>query len=925
MPIGRSSIIPLAPSLLIGMFVGFARGDSPPIDAGSRARELLAEKCLACHSPDPRKGGLDLTRRASALLTGKDGAVVVPGRPDESLLIEKIESGEMPPGRPLEAGEIAAFRGWIESGAAYEIEPLLARRAGPDWWSLRPIRRVPVPAVKEAGWVRTPIDAFLLDRLERDGLGHAPPADRATFLRRVSFDLIGLPPTPEEVDAFVADRSPDAFERLVDRLLDSPRYGERWGRHWLDVVRFAESHGYETNSLRPDAWPYRDYAIRAFNHDTPFARFVEEQLAGDALPDADWLARSATGFLVAGSHDVVGNQAPEAALQQRADDLDDMIAATSTAFLGLTVQCARCHDHKFDPIAQRDYYGLQAAFAGVTHASREIPRDDPATRLEADRVRLELGRLDRALDDLEPLADLEPRETTRPPVSPIRNVERFEPVEARFVRLTIDSTDGGSEPCLDELEVWSSEAEPRNVASADLGGKPSASSSLRGYDIHRVEHLNDGRYGNARSWISAEAGRGWAQVEFRETTKVDRVIWGRDREAKYADRTAVDYRVEVALEPGVWRVVASSRDRMARSGTIGPEAGSTERARMLRLQDELRKKLESLGSTVKVYAGTFSQPGPTRLLRRGDPLQPLEPLGPSGVKVVGPSFDLPMNTPEADRRLALARWIADPANPLPARVMVNRAWHYHFGRGLVSTPSDFGFNGDRPSHPELLDWLAGEYLANGGRLKPIHRLIVLSNAYRQSSRLDERARSLDGDNRRIWRFSPRRLEAEEIRDAILSVSGTLDLAMGGPGYDLWRPNTNYVVVFEPKVDLGPETFRRMVYQFRPRSQPDPTFGAFDCPDGGLVAPRRNSSTTALQALNLLNSRFVLDQAGHFAARLAREAGPDPVDQADRAFRLAFGRAPSVAEREAAASLIRDHGAVSLCRALFNANEFLHVP
>jgi mono/diheme cytochrome c family protein len=566
MRIDRSRIIPSVGTLLITAFAGLAEGDEPSKDAASRVRGLLADKCLACHAPEPKKGGLDLTRRASALEGGENGPAFVPGRPAESLLIEKVEGGEMPPGRPLEPGEVAAFRAWIEAGAGYEVEPLLARRAGPDWWSLRPVGRVAVPRVKDEKWVRTPVDAFLLDRLERDGLGHAPEADRATFLRRVSFDLIGLPPSPEEVDAFVADPSPDAHERLVDRLLASPRYGERWGRHWLDVVRFAESHGYETNNLRPDAWPYRDYVIRAFNLDTPFPRFAEEQLAGDALPDADWLSRSATGFLVAGSHDVVGNQAPEAALQQRADDLDDMIAATSTAFLGLTVQCARCHDHKFDPITQKDYYGLQAAFAGVAHASRDIPRDDPAARLEAAEARLELARLDRELDDLEPLANPGGQGASRPPVDPRRNVERFEPVEARSVRFAITSTNSATEPCLDELEAWSSEAEPRNVASAALGGRPSASSSLSGYDIHRVEHLNDGRYGNGRSWIGAEGDRGWAQVEFARTTRIDRVVWGRDREGNYSDRTPLDYTVEVATEPGQWRVVASSRDRLAKAG-----------------------------------------------------------------------------------------------------------------------------------------------------------------------------------------------------------------------------------------------------------------------------------------------------------------------------------------------------------------------
>ena len=884
-------------------------------DPAGRAREVLADRCLSCHSPDPKKGGLDLTRRASLLAGGEGGPAIAPGKPGASLLIEKLEAGEMPPGRRLAPEDLAAFRAWVEAGAPYEVEPLLARRAGPDWWSLRAIRRPEVPP-----GAANPVDAFLLDRLRRDGLEPAPPATRADLIHRVSFDLIGLPPTPEEVEAFEADDATDAFERLVDRLLASPHYGERWGRHWLDVVRFAESHGYETNNLRPDAWPYRDYVIRAFNRDTPFPRFVEEQLAGDSLPGADWLSRSATGFLVAGSHDVVGNQVPEAALQQRADDLDDMVAATSTAFLGLTVQCARCHDHKFDPILQRDYYALQAAFAGVNHASRPIPRDDPAAALARVEALRDLAQVDRALDDLEPLADPGASVATRPPVDPLRNVERFAPTSARFVRFTVQSTRSGDDPCLDELEAWTTEPVPRNVASASFSGKPSASSAYPGSELHRVEHLNDGRIGNGRSWISAERASGRAQVEFAEAATIDRVVWGRDREGKYADRTASRYTVEVADEPGRWRVVASSADR----GTA-PAAPSADRDRLARERDALRKRLATLGDSVVAYAGTFSEPGPTHILRRGDPTQPLDRVAPAGVKTVRPALELAVDAPEASRRLALARWIGDPANPLAPRVMVNRLWHYHFGRGLVATPSDFGFNGDRPSHPELLDWLASEFLAGGGRLKPIHRRIVLSDAYRRSSRMDQKAHSVDAENRKLWRFTPRRLEAEEIRDAILSVAGTLDPAAGGPGYDLWKPNTNYVVVFDPKADLGPDTFRRMVYQFKPRSQPDPTFGAFDCPDGGLVAPRRNTSTTALQAFNLLNGRFALDQARRLADRLAREAGPDPDAQADRAFRLAFGRPPTSDERAGASTLIRDHGASMLGRALFNSNEFLHVP
>jgi Protein of unknown function (DUF1553) len=326
-----------------------------------------------------------------------------------------------------------------------------------------------------------------------------------------------------------------------------------------------------------------------------------------------------------------------------------------------------------------------------------------------------------------------------------------------------------------------------------------------------------------------------------------------------------------------------------------------------------------------VYAGTFSQPGQTHLLVRGDPTRKGPEVRPSTVAAIQPTVVLGTRSPESQRRAALARWIADAANPLPARVMVNRVWHYHFGRGIVATPSDFGFNGALPSHPELLDWLASTYIAGGWRLKPIHRLIVTSSVYRQLSRLDPNAHGIDRDNRLLWRMTPRRLEAEAIRDAILATSGWLDTRMGGPGYNIWEPNTNYVAVYKPRTELGRDAFRRMVYQFKPRSQADPTFSAFDCPDAALVAPRRNISTTALQALNLLNSRFVIQQATNFARRLETEVGPDPGCQVERGFRLAFGREPSPSERNAAVVLIGSVGSAAFCRALFNANEFIYVP
>ena len=880
--------------------------------------KLLTDSCLSCHDPATKKGGLDLSRRESALAGGETGEGFTPGQPDASLLIEKVASGEMPPkGTKLSAAQVATLRAWVAADAPYEGEPLAARRAGPDWWSLRPIARPSVPASPGGSWARNPIDAFVLARLASAGLAPAPEADRATLIRRVTFDLTGLPPTPAEVDAFLADPAPEAYDRLVDRLLASPRFGERWARHWLDAVRFGESHGYETNALRPNAWPYRDWAIRAANRDLPFARFVAEQFAGDALPDGDWLARSATGFLVGGTHDVVGNQAPEGIKQQRVDDLDDMITATGSAFLGLTVHCARCHDHKFDPISQADYYGLQAVFAGVQHSDRMVPAPDldRRHRLRAD-LDAELVRLDAS----EPPASPGAISPLRPAVQPGRNVEHFAPILARFVRFTIQATNDGTEPCLDELEFYSPDANPKNLALALSGSTARASSLYPGSPFHAVEHLNDGQVGNPRSWISREPGAGWAEIELPAPAVIDRIVWARDRQGVYRDRLPTRYTIEVATEPGAWHAVADSTDR-AQVGTPPPPDSVAREAR----RAGLLKQLASLADTTPVYAGTFTQPERTHLLRRGDPMQPGAEVAPAALHSASPPLTLPPDTPEADRRLALARWIADPANPLPARVAVNRAWHHHFGRGIVATPGDFGFNGEQPTHPELLDWLARAFLDNGGHLKPIHRLIVTSATYRQSGRPDDKAAAVDRDARLLWRKPPRRLEAEAIRDTILAASGALDLREGGPGYSLWEDNTNYVVVFKPRADLGPDANRRMIYQFKPRSQPDPTFGAFDCPEGGLVAPRRNVSTTALQALNLLNSRFILAQSTVLADRLRREAGDDPAAQATLAFRLVLGRTPTDAERSAAVSLVRDHGAPALARALFNANEFVYVP
>ncbi len=796
-------------------------------------------------------------------------------------------------------------------------------------WAFQPVSRPALPQLKPASGVAHPVDAFVRDRLSRSSLQPSAEADRGTLIRRLYLVMLGVPPTPEEVSAFVSDTRPLAFERQVDRVLEDPRDGERWGRHWLDVVRFAESNGFETNRERLSAWRFRDYVIDAFNADKPYDRFLREQIAGDALG-----VDVATGFLVGGPVDIVKSPDITLTAQQRADEIDDMVGTTGTAFLGLTLGCVRCHTHKFDPIQHTEYYAMAAIFSGVQHGERPLPL--PPERAAA------LKRLDGRIRDLEKhLEAFLPKPSTsapgasatlRPAVTHRQNEDRFAAVEARFLRFTILATSGG-EPCLDELEAWSRD---RNVALASTGAKATASGSLAGYEIHKLEHLNDGRTGNARSWISSQVGQGWVQLEFPKPERVDRVVWGRDREGQFKDRLTTRYRIEVATEPDAWKTVATSDDRTPFAGESTKPAGPVYRfdglaeseaaqgRRWLAELESARKEREAISKAPTVYSGTFSQPGATHRLHRGDPLLKREVVAPGTLALFQP-LTLATNAPERDRRLALAEWITRPDHPLTARVIVNRVWQHQFGVGLVDTPNDFGRNGSKPTHPELLDWLALDLMEHGWSLKHLQRRILTSATWRQSGLPRKEALAVDAGSRLLWRFPPRRLEAEGIRDSILAVSGNLDRARGGPSFYLHEVDRENVYHYHPKEAFGPADTRRMVYAFKVRMEQDGIFGAFDCPDGSLVMPRRSVSTTPLQALNLFNSRFIQDQSRTFADRLRREAGDTPESQVATAWRLAFNRTPQRAEVDEAVAFVRSEGLPAFCRGVLNANEFLFIP
>ena len=1104
-----------------------SRADTRASAFRDRVATLLAAKCGACHGPEGAESGFRIDDRDKAIAGGDSGATgIVPGKPEESELFVRISTADkesrMPAdGEPLSADEQALLKEWIAAGAVWPddtqtLADLIPKdgpkpQKGQNHWAFQPLVRPPVPAAPPG---TTPIDAFLAENLAAAGLAMNPEADPRTLIRRVSFDLTGLPPTPEEIAAFenacrAAGGVDGPYRELVDRLLASPHYGERWARHWLDVVRFAESHGFEVNTARPNAWPYRDWVIESLNADKPYDSFLKEQLCGDQLG-----VDAATGFIVGGPKDEVGSPDPVLTANQRADELHDMVGTTGSALLGLTVGCARCHDHKFDPIPQLDYYAMKAVFEGVKHGERAVlPPDNDERVKKVAALQGELAPLRRRMAELQPSArlrrtividDLTKDQTAKlvepkgvadhaggtdrghvaepgdirslpnlgkqyhwwsatpgeavfayapraagvfriwlswgagwhshardaryvldadgdpattadqkeiavvdqrlfadgtgdpPPDQPLwsgfrdagvhpltaqtrllvmdgaapaavtadvvifeeqasaddsggrvahlrsrvtagENVDGFAPMRGKFLRLTVLETTS-AEPCIDELEVLT--VDGRNVAR---GATPSSSGDYAQGDLHKLAHINDGVYGNKRSWISNQIGGGWVQLELPEAEEISRVVWSRDRSPKpeYTDRLATKYEIAVSLDGTQWTPVAAHVDRLppdyVHADSIGPimstaELSPNEIAELEMLAENaavLTKQLEALAVLPKAYAGQFVTPGKTHRFFRGDPMAPREEVAPGGLTGFGATWQLPADAPENDRRRALANWIASPTNPLTARVIVNRLWHHHFGTGIVDTPSDFGVNGGPPSHPELLHWLASELVypanpANRWRLKAIHRLIVTSRAYRQTSTARPDALATDLGSRLLWRYPPRRLEAEPIRDSILAVSGSLNKKMGGPGFDLFEPNTNYVKVYTTKTTFTDEEFRRMVYQSKPRAELDSFFGAFDCPDAGQVQPKRTSSTTPLQALNMLNGDFLLDQASRFAKRVEREAGSDPGLQVARAIELAFGRQASDRELVAGRDLVAAHGLPILCRSLYNASEFLTI-
>jgi mono/diheme cytochrome c family protein len=865
---------------LLPLTVGFLLVFAPLATAQDRAagntltyeqdvRPLLKTYCFQCHGEgDKLRGGLDLRLRLLLVRGGKSGPALRPGDRDGSLLYQRVSAGEMPPGKKkLSPDQIAVIGRWIAAGAPTahaepnEVSGFHITREEQAFWCFQAVHRPAIPAVQHPERVHTPIDAFLLARLESKGLSFSPEADRRTLIRRLSFDLLGLPPAPEQIDAFVADTTPDAYERLVDRLLASPRYGERWGRHWLDVAGYADSEGYSPDDpVRPHAYKYRDYVIRSLNDDKPFDQFIQEQLAGDELvrqpyqnlAPGDVERLVATGFL---------RMAPDGTSSPGVDQplarnqvLAETLKIVSTSLMGLTVGCAQCHNHRYDPIPQSDYYRLRAIFEPAYDPTnwrpppaRRVSLATDADRQQAQKIEVEAAQIDQ---------------------------ERLKKQQV-YIDRTFEA----------ELKKLPESVRPSVRAAHD------APPPKRTAEQQRIlkEHPS----------VNVTAGSLYL----------------------YDARAAADLKQYVEHAAAV---------------------------RATKPVEDFVRALTELPGRVPV----------THLFSRGDHTQAREALTPGGLTVLEATD--PLHIPERDpslattgRRLALARWLTDGRHPLTARVLVNRVWMHHFGRGLVGTPGDFGMLGERPTHPELLDWLADDFVAGGWHLKRLHRLLVTSMAYRQSSRRGPALDRVDPEGRLYSRMSLRRLEAEEVRDGILAVSGHLNIKMYGTPVPVMEDEVGqFVVGIEnkngenrpgPVIPLHGEEFRRSVYVQVRRSRPLALLETFDAPIMEPNCPARNSSTVAPQALLFLNNEFVVSEAQAFAERVCREVGPEPRAQVVRAWRLAFGSEPADAEVKQALTFLTEQAGhfrqkaapntkldparqalACLCQALLSANRFLYV-
>lgn len=797
-----------------------------------QAAQILKKNCLVCHGAAMQSSGLDLRTREAMLKGGERGAALKPGDAENSRIYRfaaGLDQPAMPPGKKMAAEDLAVLKSWIESGAKFEAAAAGGAKEDPKaalarleerpitdeerkFWSFQPVKRLDPPS-----GIANPIDAFLAATWKAKGLTPSARASKRTLIRRAYLDVTGLPPAPEEVAAFEADASPDAWARLVEKLLASPHYGERWGRHWLDLVRYADSAGYEFDRDRNNAWRYRDWVVSAFNADMPYDRFIKMQLAGDEIAPGTVEAKVATGYIYLGPEANIKNE------QTRMDELDDILATTGTTMLGMTVGCARCHNHKFDPIPQKDYYRMQAVF--FPSSSKDLP-------VVSDE---ELKRFDAA------------------------------------------------------TKAWRARLEPLEKQLKEL------------------------------------------QAPYREKIRAQKIAALPDF-YQLALNTAPEKRTEGqrlnALQ--VEKTLGVSRGEIESIMTPEDQAKSCHLIEKITLIEIEKPQVETAFATIEKNGG---KPGESHFLHHGSLGNKGSVMKPGVLSVVTdkePEFPTPdPGAMSSLRRKTFAEWVTSAKNPLTARVMVNRIWQHHFGEGIVRTPSNFGKTGERPTHPELLDWLASEFIAKGWSMKAMHRLILLSDAYQMASDDIAANKQIDPDNRLLWRQARRRVEAEVLRDSVLATAGSLDRKVGGPGVfpyidpALFASSSRRTWPGKPEED--PSTYRRSIYVFNKRTIPLPMLELFDKPDTNLACSRRNRSTIATQSLILMNSGFAMHQAKLFAARLEGEAR-DAKTQVERAYEIALSRKPSGRELDLALSFLRDNptGLVDFCQTIFNLNEFAYI-
>ncbi len=902
-------------SFLASLAAGIFCANADAVDFEKEILPIFKEHCIECHGPDKQKSEFRIDQRAIMLTGGDSGiAALVPGDPKASYLIEVINGSDpdmiMPPKDDLLTKEqVALFEKWIEEGANWPGQMDAKVELTSDLWSLKPVEKQTVPEND----AKSPIDAFLRKKLAESGIEPNAPANARSLIQRASITLTGLPPKPERVKRFEGDfvkNADEAYTTLVDELLASEHFGERWAQHWLDVIRWAETNGSEANLYRKNAWIYRDYVIRAFNEDVPYEQFVREQLAGDQLG-----AGEATGFLVAGPHvpaATVGRE-PSAIRQARADRMDEIMQTVGASMLGMTVSCARCHNHKFDPISIKDYYSLTAVFQGVEFGGRwpeysdDHPRQERAKQLrskmftERSTLRTEVGQW---MEDWGGFAEF-----------------HFPKVETKALRIEFAKPNFG----IDELQVYGPADYSENLALASAGTELVTDEKFT-KPGNGVSIANDGVFGTM-AWrtqkLKDSKEMPWVEVRFKDSHEVNKFRFSSNREyffeTDYLDKNskffAPSFKISALQEDGSWK-----------------EVGKTGWAKALLQKNPAAKKAhQQLQENIALlseegprhsFVGAFkAKPGVTQVMHRGSPENLRDEVMPAGFAIMKGDLGLTSTTPDSERRAKFAEWVVNQENPLTSRVMVNRIWHHIFGTGIVPTPSDFGKAGAMPTHPELLDWLAIDFVKNGWSMKKMIRQIVLTDAFRRSSLPDETKLAADANSMLLWRFPPQRVSAEVIRDGILQASGKLNPEVGGRSFRIHNVKKTYAQ-WEVVDNHGSETWRRMIYQERMRRVDDKMFTAFDFPDCGQVRAKRPVSTTPLQALNLMNSDFVVEQSKLIAERATVDA---PNAAINRLFELILARDSSDEERQVCEAISESNGLEIVARSLINSNEFAFMP